>query len=243
MASPMQRIRSVDEPPEFDSIPTLTSTMSSSNSWRARVEAVDSLEGIALKFPNQLQHSAKFILVLDFLAKLLNDTNVKVSLRAIATLEKFVPLFKTNLEQSVHLLLEPLSTNLSSTNLALKNKSDVLIDLLVETLEPTSLLQPFVHVMLYGRAKVTMIQHLCDILPDVHKQKPGLIAKHVFAGAYKMLDDSKVEVKLAVNKLLQTLYGLVGKELLDSAPQHKIPRILEAVKPCRELMDNNTMIT
>jgi len=231
--SPSSRRKPIDEPPEFDSIPNLTATINNSSNWRTRVDAIDSLEKIALKYIEQLKLSGKFILVLDSFVKLLNDTNVKVSLRVINAFEKLIPFFKTNLEQNVHLMLESLASNLCSTNVSLRNKSDILIDLLIETLEPVSLLQPFVHTIVYGnsRAKAIMIQHLCDILPDVYKQKPVLIQKHVFPGVFKLLDDSKIEVKLAVNKLLQALYGLLGKELLDSVPQHKIPRILEAVKP------------
>lgn len=233
LVSPSTRRKPLEEPSEFESIPTLTATITNSNNWRTRVEAIDSLENIALKYTEQLKLSGKFILVLDSFVKLLNDTNVKVSLRAVNVFEKFIPLFKTNLEQNVHLMLESLASNLCSTNVALKNKSDVLIDLLVETLEALSLLQPFVHVIVYGnsRAKTIMIQHLGDILPDVHKQKPILIQKHVLPEVFKLLDDSKIEVKLAVNKLIQTLYDLLGKELLDSTPQQKLPRILEAVKP------------
>ena len=60
--------------------------------------------------------------------------------------------------------------------------------------------------------------------------KPGLILKHVYPAAFKLLDDTKVEMKSAVNKLIQTLYGLMGAALIEAAPQAKIPRILEAVK-------------
>ncbi len=64
----------------------------------------------------------------------------------------------------------------------------------------------------------------------MHKQRPGIIAKHVLPATFKLLDDGKTEMKVAVNKLVQTLYGLVGKELIDAAPPGKVSRILEAVK-------------
>ena len=230
--SPITKVKPIEEPTEFENIPTLTGTISNSNDWRSRVDAINSLENIGKKYTEALSYSGKFILVLDSFVKALNDINIKVSLKAVSALEQFVPLFKTNLEQNAHLVLESLATNLCSTNVALKNKSDVLIDLLVETLEATTLIQPFVHVILYGnlRAKPIMIQHLCDILPDIHRQRPSMIARHVYPGTFKLLDDSKMEMKSAVNKLIQTLYGLTGKDLIESAPQNKVPRILEAIR-------------
>jgi len=157
-------LASADEPKEFESIPILASNMSS-NDWKARLDAIDALMSISEKSASYLQHSSKFVIVLEALVKGLTDSNAKVSLKAVSALEKFVPLFKTGIEQNVQMLLTGLSTNLCSTNAALKNKADILIDLLVDTVESIYLAQPFVHIALYGnsRSRPTIILHLCGI--------------------------------------------------------------------------------
>jgi len=227
-----QTLSPSDEPLEFEQINGLTVTLNTSNNWKDRSDAIDSLMQIAEKRPTELSKSDKFIAVLDVVSKTLNDANVKVCLKAVQALEKFIPLFKTNLEQNVTMLLSCLATNLCSTNVTLKNKADILIDLLIDTLENSCLIQPFVHITLYGnpRAKPGIILHLCDILPEVQKQKPVFIPKYVLPALIKLLEDTKIEMKTAVNKLIQTLYGLIGSSLLESVPQAKVPRILEAVK-------------
>ena len=152
-----------EEPPEFENLATLTTTINNSSNWKSRVDAIDGLMEIAEKFTDALSRSGKFIAVLDSLAKSLNDTNVKVSIKAVGALERFVPLFKTNIELNVMLLLNYLANNLCSSNATLKNKADILIDLLIDTVENVCLVQPFVHISLYGnaRAKPGIILHLC----------------------------------------------------------------------------------
>ena len=161
----VKHLTAAEEPKEFDNIPILAGNMSS-NDWKARLDSIDALMNISEKTAGYLQRSSKFVTVLEALVKGLTDSNAKVSLKAVSVLEKFVPLFKTGIEQNVQLLLTGLSTNLCSTNSSLKNKADILIDLLVDTVESVYLAQPFVHIALYGnaRAKPVIILHLCGML-------------------------------------------------------------------------------
>lgn len=73
------------------------------------------------------------------------------------------------------------------------------------------------------------IKHL-DIIPEVYKIKPAIVSKQVFPAAFKLLDDSKSDIKAAANKLIKVLYGAVGKSLLESVPQGKVERVTEAIK-------------
>ena len=232
---------SAPEPAEFEKIPILTSTLGSSTNWKERVDIIETLMNICVTQSEALKSSTKFIVVADSISKALNDTNIKVSIKCVEALEKFVPLFKTNIEQNILPLLTALVNNLSSTNVTLKNKADILIDLLVDTVENSCLIQHFSHFSLFGspRAKPIIIAHLCgiltnltilDIIPEVYKAKPALIIKHVYPAAFKLLDDTKNEMKSAVNKLIQTLYGCAGSSLLEAVPQNKIQRVLETVK-------------
>ncbi len=158
-----------EEPAEFEALQGITVTLNTSTNWKTRADCIDAIMDIAVDSSELLGRSGKFMAVLDSLAKALTDANVRVSIKAVSALEKFVPLFKPNIEQNAMLLLGCLATNLCSTNAPLKNKSDTLIDLLVDTVENVCLVQPLVHISLYGnpRAKPTIISHLCGIFAEL----------------------------------------------------------------------------
>eukprot|EP00826_Nyctotherus_ovalis_P063302 TRINITY_DN9272_c0_g3_i2.p1 TRINITY_DN9272_c0_g3~~TRINITY_DN9272_c0_g3_i2.p1 ORF type:complete len:156 (+),score=13.87 TRINITY_DN9272_c0_g3_i2:92-559(+) len=120
---------------------------------------------LAEKHVEALQKSSKLAVVLETLVKGLSDRNGKVALRAISALENFIPLFKTGIEQNVQMLITGTSSNLCSTNAVLRDKTEILIDLLVGTVEGACLVQPLVHVALCGnaRAKATIVTHLCGM--------------------------------------------------------------------------------
>lgn len=127
------------------------------------MDAIDGLMEVAEKTAEWLKRSSKFVVVMETLVKGLTDSNAKVSLKAVNALERFIPMFKTGIEQNLQILLNGLSPNLGSANAALKNKADILIDLLVDTIESVYLVQPLIHIGLYGnlRARPGVIQHLC----------------------------------------------------------------------------------
>lgn len=161
----------LEEPEEFNTIPTLVAAISS-NDWRVRVNSLEELIRLAEKTTEYLKKSSKFVIVLETLSKVLTDSNTKVSIKAVNALERFIPLFKTGIEQNLQMLLTGLSTNLCSTSTSLKNKSDTLIDLLIDTVENIYLVQPFVHIALYGniRARPSIIIHLCGNIAESNRR-------------------------------------------------------------------------
>lgn len=68
-----------------------------------------------------------------------------------------------------------------------------------------------------------------DILLDVNKVKPGIIAKYVNQAAIKLLDENKVELKNSVIRLIKTLHKLLGTSFIESVPKAKIDRIEEVI--------------
>lgn len=162
---PVKKVMSLEEPAECERIPSLVMNMSS-NDWKARLDSIDGLMEVAEKTSEWLKKSSKFVTVMETLVKGLTDSNAKVSLKAVDALERFIPMFKTGIEQNLQTLLNGLSPNLGSTNAALKNKADILIDLLVDTVETVYLVQPFIHIALYGslRSRSCIIHHLCGNL-------------------------------------------------------------------------------
>jgi len=152
----------LEESKDLDMLPILAINMGS-NYWKTRLDTIDTLMSIADEIGKKFSTSGKFLMILQLLIKGLTDSNVKVALKAISALEKFIPMFKTGIEQNAQTLLTGLSTVLCSANATLKNKADILIDLLIDTIETIHLAQPFIHLILYGnsRARSIMITHLC----------------------------------------------------------------------------------
>ena len=64
-----------------------------------------------------------------------------------------------------------------------------------------------------ARLKPALIDQLVDILDnfqDVHYQQSVQLTKTVLPVAFKLLDDSKNEVKLRTERLLRKLYSIIG---------------------------------
>ena len=154
-----------EEPSEFANIPLLANNIIKAD-WKTRIEIIDKLTNIAERNVEPLRKSIKLVTVLESLIKCLNDSNSKVSSKAISAFEKLIPLFKTGIEQNINLLLGGISSNLCSTNTILKNKSETLLDLVIDTVENDCLVQPLVYIALYGndRLRATIITHLCGII-------------------------------------------------------------------------------
>lgn len=57
----------------------------------------------------------------------------------------------------------------------------------------------------------------------------GQINKLVLPLAYKMLDDTRSELKLKTEKLVKKLHFLVGNTVLDMCPQNKLQRVQDIV--------------
>lgn len=235
---PAAKPKASEEPSDFASVPLLASGVAKAD-WKTRVETVDKLIALAEKYTEALGKSSKLVVVLETLVKCLGDGNGKVAFKAAGALEKFIPLFRTGVEQNVHMLVAGVSANLCSTNTILKNKTEILLDLLVDTVEGRCLVQPLVHAALYGnaRAKATIVAHLCgmnclmvDVLPEVSKSRPEVLSKHLYPVIGSLLDNAKGEVKQPTTKLVQTLYNLAGQDFLESVSAAQLERVMEIVK-------------
>jgi len=65
--------------------------------------------------------------------------------------------------------------------------------------------------------------------PSLYNKKPFLITKNVLPQLAKLVEETKSEIKTATNKLLQTLYSLMGRSLVDHVPSNKAQIILDIV--------------
>lgn len=193
-----------------------------------RFDSINSLITIVENNIDKLQTSDKVTLIFQVLAKSLSDTNLKVILRTINGLEKFIPIFKSKLQQSVELILAGISALFISSNLSLKGKADQLICLLTNTLDGTVLAKAFIHEIIYGNIKSqgNMISKLCGIfnynLEIVRKIRPEIIKNSIYKLMIKLLNDEKLETKPETKKLIETLHKMMGNDFINSMPKNKV---------------------
>ena len=61
-----------------------------------------------------------------------------------------------------------------------------------------------------------------------------MLSKQLLPVAYKLLDDSRNEVKMKTEKLLKKLYFLLGQQVIEQCPSTKLQRVIDVV------LNNNT---
>lgn len=76
----------------------------------------------------------------------------------------------------------------------------------------------------------TFLKNWVEILPEVYKEKPSLITKYVYPAAFKLLEDSKTDMKGAVSKLIQILHKLHGSIFIGEIPKQKLEQVMEIIK-------------
>lgn len=68
-----------------------------------------------------------------------------------------------------------------------------------------------------------MLDYVLDSCPPLTLQKLALPV------VYKLLDDTRSEVKPKVEKLLKKMHFLLGQQVIDSCPNNKLQRVCEVV--------------
>ena len=130
----MMNFSPVEDCKELEMLNILSANMSS-NYWKTRLDSIEGLIMIYEKIGKCLVTSGKFIMVLQALIKGLTDNNAKVALKSIYALERFIPMFKTKIEENIKALLTGISVVLCSANATLKNKAELHSDLLIVKVE------------------------------------------------------------------------------------------------------------
>jgi len=67
------------------------------------------------------------------------------------------------------------------------------------------------------------------MIPEIYEKKQLLVTKNIIPAAAKCIEDTKADIKMATNKLFQSLYGLMGKSILEHVPGNKAQIILDIV--------------
>jgi hypothetical protein len=131
---------------------------------------------------------------------------------------------------------------LGTTNSTIKVAADSLFQSLIRCVDLAFLVPSWTNTLPFTnvKAKIAILNKLngnafkisvicLEMAANLHSKKPTLLTKNVIPVLAKLLDDARAEVKSATKVLLSTLYGLMGKGIIEFVPPNKGQLILEMI--------------
>ncbi|XP_041809648.1 TOG array regulator of axonemal microtubules protein 1 isoform X2 [Chelmon rostratus] len=198
-----------------------------SKDFRERIKGIDQLAADCQHNPNMVINSI-FPLFDAFRARL-QESNSKVNLYALESLQKIIHLLKDNLSQVVNILVPAIVDNhLNSKNNAIYSAAIGAINALILNLDNILLLQPFCTKaqFLNGKAKVDLVEKVADLVTELYPRKPQMVEQKVLPLLWHLLGTSTHSgtihgrggsVRGATANLCQALYTQMGPSLIDCA--------------------------
>ncbi|CAB1455127.1 unnamed protein product [Pleuronectes platessa] len=196
-----------------------------SKDFRERIKGINQLVDDCQHNPNMVINSI-FPLFDAFKARLL-ESNSKVNLHALESLQKIILMMKDNLSQVVNILVPAIVDNhLNSKSNAIYSAAVAAIDSLILNLDNILLLQPLCTKakFLNGKAKVDLIEKVSGIVTELYPRKPQMVEQKVLPLLWHLLGTTTHSgtirgrsVRAATANLCQALYAQMGTSLSDCA--------------------------
>ncbi|XP_042357180.1 TOG array regulator of axonemal microtubules protein 1 isoform X2 [Plectropomus leopardus] len=198
-----------------------------SKDFRERIKGIDQLAADCQHNPNMVINS--IFPVFDAFKARLQESNSKVNLYALESLQKIIHLLKDNLSQVVNILVPAIVDNhLNSKNNAIYSAAIGAINALILNLDNILLLQPFCTKaqFLNGKAKVDLIEKVADLVTELYPRKPQMVEQKVLPLLWHLLGTSTHSgtihgrggsVRGATANLCQALYAQMGSNLTECA--------------------------
>ncbi|XP_035466773.1 TOG array regulator of axonemal microtubules protein 1-like [Scophthalmus maximus] len=198
-----------------------------SKDFRERIKGIDQLVVDCQHNPNMVINS--IFQVFDAFKARLQESNGKVNLHALESLQKIIHLMKDNLSQVVNILVPAIVDNhLNSKNNAIYSAAIGAINALILNLDNVLLLQPFCNKakFLSGKAKVDLIEKVADLVTELYPRKPQVVEQKVLPLLWHLLGTSTHSgtihgrggsVRGATANLCQALHAQMGSSLSESA--------------------------
>mmetsp|Transcript_7255 Transcript_7255/g.6379 ORF Transcript_7255/g.6379 Transcript_7255/m.6379 type:complete len:126 (+) Transcript_7255:821-1198(+) len=98
-----------------------------------------------------------------------------------------------------------------------------------ESIDKQLLIQPISNLIQFtinSRLKPLLLDQLTELVCECNKSH-SVLAKVVLPLCYKLLDETKIEVKTKNEKLIRTLYQVLGQQVVDVCPQNKLQRVCD----------------
>ncbi|KAF3844714.1 hypothetical protein F7725_007877 [Dissostichus mawsoni] len=199
----------------------------SSTDFRERIKGIDQLAADCQHNPNMVIKS--IYPLFDAFKARLQESNSKVNLYALESLQKIAHLMKDNLSQVVNILVPAIVDNhLNSKNNAIYSAAIGAINALILNLDNSLLLQPFCTKaqFLNGKAKVDMIEKVAELVTELYPRKPQMVEQKVLPLLWHLLGTSTHSgtlhgrggsVRGATANLCQALHAQMGSSLTECA--------------------------
>ncbi|XP_029316331.1 TOG array regulator of axonemal microtubules protein 1 isoform X2 [Cottoperca gobio] len=198
-----------------------------SKDFRERIKGMDQLAADCQHNPNMVINS--IYPLFDAFKARLQESNSKVNLYALESLQKIIHLLKDNLSQVVNILVPAIVDNhLNSKNNAIYSAAIGAINALISNLDNILLLQPFctkAH-FLNGKAKVDLIEKVAELVTELYPRKPQMVEQKVLPLLWHLLGNSthsgtihgrSGSVRGATANLCHALYAQMGPSLTECA--------------------------
>ncbi|XP_068608387.1 TOG array regulator of axonemal microtubules protein 1 [Brachionichthys hirsutus] len=198
-----------------------------SKDFRERIKGIDQLAADCRQNPSVVINS--IFPVFDAFRARLQESNRKVNLHALESLQKIVHSLKNNLSQVVNILVPAVVDNhLNSKSSSIYSAAIGAIGALISHLDNVFLLQPFCTKaqFLNGKAKVDLVGKVADLVMELYPRKPRLVEQWVLPLLWHLLGTSSRSgsvhgrggsVRAATANLCQALYSQMGQGLVDCA--------------------------
>ncbi|XP_037602306.1 TOG array regulator of axonemal microtubules protein 1 isoform X1 [Sebastes umbrosus] len=198
-----------------------------SKDFRERIKGIDQLATDCQHNPNMVINS--IYPVFDAFKARLQESNSKVNLYALESLQKIIHSLKDNLSQVVNILVPAIVDNhLNSKNNAVYSAAIGAINALISNLDNILLLQPFCTKaqFLNGKAKVDLIEKVADLVTELYPRKPQMVEQKVLPLLWHLLGTSTHSgtihgrggsVRGATANLCQALNAQMGPVLTECA--------------------------
>jgi hypothetical protein len=203
----------------------------SSPEWKIRYNSIGALQDLTIEHSEALKSSTKLLNVLDTFCKGLSDQNLKVHIHTLNAFIKTIPVLGRSIEPHLSLVINSLLPGLGSANSSIREMARDVTHSIVQICESSSVLVPLTSVFSNAntRSKVSILALIIDLTPKVYEKKPNLVIKHVIPLAYKLAEDSKIEVREENTRLINKLYQIMGSGLFEHLPAGKVQKILEVL--------------
>lgn len=195
------------------------------SSWSERYEALDDFYDLVSMNPAGV--AAHAIKVFDKFCPRLSDSNRKVNLYALQTLNRCIPILRNGISSAMTVIINNLKVPLSSKNEAIFQAAKECLVTLTKYVENSCLVQPLVTCVQYGntRNKPELTERLADIIEPVFSRKPGLITRIVLPLLWNILSASpsgastpgRANLQHSINRLCNILYSCLGEKLIEEA--------------------------
>lgn len=188
--------------------------------WRKRKLAVERLTMLVEKAHTNSIADRMFAIFDQFNQRML-DGNMNVSVMAIESVARVIPMFKGHqLTSVVPMLVHTLTQQLGSTKSKVKDLSLRAFDTLIDNVPSQQICSDLANAAkhsLNNHARIVILERLCDLLPSVYKSKPRHVSNVVLPVAFKFLAEMRGPMEAVNTRLLVQIHRLIGEKLIDRA--------------------------